>query len=72
MINVVVSAQELAVPGDVADVDDGALDAHLGRGVGDLPEKMITVKWPTLRKRLFKFLVSLLGSFSYDKTGVET
>ncbi len=39
MINVVVSAQELAVPGDVADVDDGALDAHLGRGVGDLPEK---------------------------------
>jgi hypothetical protein len=39
MINVVVSAQELAVPGDVADVDDGALDAHLGRGVRDLPEK---------------------------------
>ncbi len=38
MINVVVSAQELAVPGDVADVDDSALDAHLGRGVGDLPE----------------------------------
>jgi hypothetical protein len=38
MINVVVSAQELAVPGDVADVDDGALDAHLGRSVRNLPE----------------------------------
>jgi hypothetical protein len=39
MINVVVSAQELAVPGDVAHVHDSALDAHLRRGVRDLPEK---------------------------------
>ena len=40
MINVVVSAKEATVPGDVADMDHSTLDAHLGSGVRDLKMKI--------------------------------